>query len=74
MVQLGLGFVAGVGCIVAWERLFTEGVAAPGAYRMSDPLNLAAVSVVLFVVAAIACIAPTLRATRLDPLTALRYE
>ena len=73
MVQLALGFVAGVGCILGWERLFNEGGGA-GGQRMSDPMNLLAVSAVLVVVATIASIAPAWRAAHLDPVIALRYE
>lgn len=42
--------------------------------KPSDPLTIAGVAVVLFAVAAIACYIPALRASRSDPLNALRYE
>jgi ABC-type antimicrobial peptide transport system permease subunit len=40
----------------------------------NDVLTLSAVSAVLGVVAAIACLLPALRATRVSPIVALRAE
>jgi putative ABC transport system permease protein len=40
----------------------------------ANPLTYVAVSAVMLAVAAIACCLPALRAIRIDPMRALRYE
>jgi ABC-type antimicrobial peptide transport system permease subunit len=39
-----------------------------------DPFTMSAVAMVVLVAAACACWVPARRATRIDPLTALRFE
>jgi putative ABC transport system permease protein len=76
MVHLAFGVVAGIGCIVAWQRLWatSESSVRASGVRMDDPVVLIAVSAGLSLVAVIACIVPARRATRLDPVVALRHE
>ena len=66
-----IGLVAGVGLLMAASKLLSQllyGVEA------SDSLTIAAVTAILGGVAMLAAWGPAWRASRVDPIQALRYE
>jgi ABC-type antimicrobial peptide transport system permease subunit len=65
LIQLGGGLVLGIICVL---------VLRPFGAAPANPAVLTAVSATVLVVSLIACLAPALRAARLDPVTALRRE
>ncbi|HKR12940.1 MAG TPA: ABC transporter permease [Pyrinomonadaceae bacterium] len=71
MLLVGIGLVIGLGAALALTRVMSSllfGVTE------KDPLTFVVVAVLLSVVALLACYIPARRATKVDPLTALRYE
>jgi predicted permease len=70
-VQLGIGLVIGVAGAFGVGRLL-QALLVQTSPR--DPLTLISIVALLTIVAAVACIVPARRATRLDPLRALRHE
>ena len=71
LVQLAIGVTIGLAAAVALGRVLQSFLVQTSAH---DPLTLVSIVVLLTVVAVAACIGPARRATRLDPLTALRHE
>jgi len=71
LIVVGLGMVIGAGAAVVATRLLSGLL-----YDVSaqDPIAYFAVIVLLAVVALTACCIPARRATRVDPMAALRCE
>jgi putative ABC transport system permease protein len=68
---IGMGLAAGLAAALAASRLLTSLLFE---VKPSDPMTFAVVAGLLAAVALAACIIPSRRATRVDPLVALRYE
>jgi putative ABC transport system permease protein len=71
LLQLGIGLPIGVAGAFAVGQLM-QSVLAQTSGR--DPVTIAGIAVVMCVVSLAACFWPARRATRLDPVAALRNE
>lgn len=71
MLQLGIGLGVGLLCAVGFARLLSVMLRGVSPF---DPLTLMVVALTLFAVALSASLLPALRATRVNPMEALRYE
>jgi predicted permease len=72
LLVVGIGISVGLVCAIALASLVPPTLLPHTSTR--DPLTLAGTSIVLALVALVAVYIPALRATRIDPLVALRTE
>ncbi len=71
MAPVWAGLIVGVCIALALSRTLSAVLFGVNA---TDPLTFGAVSLALLIIAFLACAVPARRATRVDPLVALRYE
>ena len=71
MIQLGIGLIIGLAGAFGVGRLLQSLLVQTGP---TDPLTLGSITLLLVGVGVTACLLPARQATRLNPVTALRYE
>jgi putative ABC transport system permease protein len=73
LIQLGIGLTLGVAGAFGVGTLFSQ-TQLLIQNRAGDPITIGGITIVLALVAGVACYVPARRATRLDPLIALRRD
>jgi ABC-type antimicrobial peptide transport system permease subunit len=71
LIQLAIGLPLGVAGAFGVGKLLESLLVQTSA---RDPLTILSITVLLVIVSVVACVWPARRATRLDPVSALRYE
>ena len=71
LILAGVGMVIGIGAALGMTRVIRTMLVG---VQPTDPLTFVGISVVFLIVAAAACGLPALRASRVDPIVALRSE
>jgi ABC-type antimicrobial peptide transport system permease subunit len=71
LVMAALGIAAGIAASAALTQLLKDMLFE---IKPNDPITLAGASAVMIIVTIVACWVPAHRATKVDPLVALRYE
>jgi putative ABC transport system permease protein len=71
LLLVTIGWFVGLASALALTRLIKSGLYGVTA---TDPATYVGISLLLILVATVACLIPTLRAIRVDPIIALRYE
>jgi putative ABC transport system permease protein len=77
MVMLRATLLIGIGCVLGLAGSFgLTRLIRSGLYGVTatDPATYVAISLLLIVIALLACAIPTIRAVRVDPTIAVRYE
>ena len=71
LVQLAIGLTLGLAGAIALTRVMRQLLVG---VTPTDPVTFTAITVLLTIVAMAACLLPARRATRVDPLIALRAD
>jgi ABC-type antimicrobial peptide transport system permease subunit len=71
LAELGVGLVIGLAAALALTSVLRLGLTDVGPH---DPVTFTAIATLVTIVAVAACLVPARRATRVDPVVALRAE